>query len=163
MHIKIRNLWCWTWACCPRLESWCKDLENWLHAEMCLPWRRLRARNVGKLATLLAIFVEETKSWHQMRQLSGLIFLYRVKVHELANHSVKISWFFYHSDFTWNQCWSFEAPQNCHFDHLSSSEFDFWEFLTFSSVKFFQNSKFKAKFVATPVFDLLKSSKIDFT
>ena len=41
---------------------------------------------------------------------------------------------------------------------------NFWEFLTFSSVKFFQNSKFKAsKIVETTVFDLLKSAKIDFT
>ena len=44
---------------------------------------------------------------------------------------------FCHSDFTWNQCWSFWSPKNCHFWLFEQ----FWilnfsEFLTFSSVKF---------------------------
>jgi len=37
-----------------------------------------------------------------------------------------------HTDFTWNQFWSFWSPKNCHLDHFSSSEFlifdNFWLF-----------------------------------
>ena len=41
---------------------------------------------------------------------------------------------------------------------------NFWELLTFLSVKFFQKLKFKAyNIVKMAVFDLLKSDKIDFT
>ena len=40
----------------------------------------------------------------------------------------------------------------------------FWEFVTLSSVKCFQKSKFKtSEMVEMAVFDLLKSAKIDFT
>ena len=58
----------------------------------------------------------------------------------------------------------FEAPKNCHSDYLSSSDFEFLEFLTFAGVKFFQKSKFKpSKIDKTAVFDLQKSAKIGFT
>ena len=57
-------------------------------------------------------------------------------------HSVEISGFFCHSDFTWNLFWSFWSPKNCHFDHLSMSEFwIFGNFLTFSSARDFQKIK----------------------
>ena len=51
-------------------------------------------------------------------------------------HNVEFSRFLCHSDFTWNQFWSFWSIKNCHFDHLISSEFwtfgDFWQFLVWN-------------------------------
>ena len=44
-------------------------------------------------------------------------------------HSVEISWFFYHSDFTWNQIWGFWKCKICHFNTFIESEFWFlWIF-----------------------------------
>ena len=54
---------------------------------------------------------------------------------------------FYRSDFMSNLCWSFWSPKNCHFDHLSSSEFwifgNFWHFQVwnFSKNKYSKPSK----------------------
>ena len=55
---------------------------------------------------------------------------------------------FCHSDFTWNQFWSFWSPKNCHFNHFSK-----YEFLFFGKN---QNSKHT-------VYDLNISAKSDFT
>ena len=45
-------------------------------------------------------------------------------------HNVKILGSICQSNLTWNQFWSFWCPKNCHFDHLSNSEFwifgNFW-------------------------------------
>ena len=58
-------------------------------------------------------------------------------------HNVEISGFFYTSDFTWNQFWSFWNPKKCYFDHLSSSKFwifaNFWHFQVWNFCKI-QNS-----------------------
>ena len=67
--------------------------------------------------------------------------------------------FFFHSDFTWNQFWSFCSSKNCHFYHMMSSEF--WIFGCFSrfQVWIFQ----KIKIDEMTVVDPLKSAKTDFT
>ena len=38
----------------------------------------------------------------------------------------------------------FEAPKNCRFIHLNSSDLNCWDILTYSRVKLFQKSKFGA-------------------
>ena len=52
---------------------------------------------------------------------------------------MEITRFFCHSDFTWNQFWSFWSPKNYHCDHLSGSEFwtfgHFWHFQAWNSPK----------------------------
>ena len=40
----------------------------------------------------------------------------------LKSHSVEISWFFYHLDFTWNQFWGFYKCKMCHFSTIRGSE-----------------------------------------
>ena len=59
-------------------------------------------------------------------------------------HNVEISGFFCYSECMWHQFWSFWSPKNCHFDHMSSSEFSsfgyFWHFQVWNSQKN-QNSK----------------------
>jgi len=57
----------------------------------------------------------------------------------------------------------FDAPKTAILPILSALTFAFLEFFIFSSVQFFQTSKFKvSKIVKKTVFDLLKSAKIDF-
>ena len=45
----------------------------------------------------------------------------------LGPHSVEISWFSCHSDFTWNQSLWFQKCKICHFNYFRGSEF--WHFL----------------------------------
>ena len=56
----------------------------------------------------------------------------------------------------------FEAPKTAIFTILAALNFEFLELLTFSHVKFFQKIK-ASNMVKTAIFDLLKSTKIDFT
>ena len=47
----------------------------------------------------------------------------------VLKYSVEISWFYYHSDFTWNQCLRFLKCKICHFNTFRGSEFWFlWIF-----------------------------------
>ena len=56
-----------------------------------------------------------------------------------------ISGFFCHSDFTWNQFWSFWSPPKIAVLTISTGlNLNFWELLTLFSANFFQKSKFKA-------------------
>ena len=49
-------------------------------------------------------------------------------------HSVEISWFFYHADFTWNQFWGFLKCKISHFNTFRGSEFSFsWTFTLFKA------------------------------
>ena len=41
-------------------------------------------------------------------------------------HRSEISWFFYYSDFTWNQFWTFWSAKNYHFNTFGGCEF--WYF-----------------------------------
>ena len=69
-------------------------------------------------------------------------------------HNVEIWGCFCHSDFAWNQFWSFWSPRdyNCVLTIWAALNCEFLGTLTFSSVKFFQISKFKAfKVVKTAV------------
>ena len=54
-------------------------------------------------------------------------------------HNVEISWFFWHSNFMWNQFWSFWSFKNCHLDRLISSEF--WIFENWRHFKVWNFSK----------------------
>ena len=87
------------------------------------------------------------------------IFLYNLGINNHKTpHSVEISGFFCHSDFTWNQFWSFLSTKIAILTILDL------EVLTFSRVKFSQKSKFKvSSSVITAVFNFQKSAKIDFT
>jgi len=76
-------------------------------------------------------------------------------------HNMWISGFLCHSDFTWNQFWSFWRSQKLSFWPFEQLwTLNFWEILTFSRVKYnFQKSKFKAsKIVKMVVFHLMKIS-----
>ena len=45
------------------------------------------------------------------------------------SHSVEMSWFFYHTGFTWNQFWGFLKCKICHFNKFRGSEIWFlWIF-----------------------------------
>ena len=69
---------------------------------------------------------------------------YREKV---LSHSVEISEFFCHTDFTWNQFWRLEEVKNCHVCRFRGSEFwfvisrkicvaeKFWKFHTVKTEK----------------------------
>ena len=48
-----------------------------------------------------------------------------------VTHSVEISWFSYHSDFTWNQFWSLKKCEICHFKTFRGSEFWFQSIFAF--------------------------------
>ena len=63
-------------------------------------------------------------------------------------HSVEISWFFYYSDFTWNQFWWFYKCKICHFNTL--------EVLNFVNLA-------NIKFVLIGRFCTSRMPKIDFT
>jgi len=69
-------------------------------------------------------------------------------------HSLEISGFFYHSDFTWNQVWGFLKCKISHFNTIRGSEFLFlWIFAL--------SEKYTApKLAKTPVFALLESTKL---
>ena len=77
-------------------------------------------------------------------------------------HSVEISWFFYHSDFTWNQFLGFLKCKICHFNTFARLWIlTFRHFSTFWRLKFIKSTKFRALEIAkTAVFNLLDSQKL---
>ena len=67
--------------------------------------------------------------------------------------SVEISWFFYHSDFTWNQFEGFQKDKIGHFYTIRRSEFLlFMNFCTFWRLNFNKLTKFRAPKVAKKQF-----------
>jgi len=80
----------------------------------------------------------------------------------ISLRSVEISEFYCHSDFTWNQFWSFWSHKNCHhFDHFKKLLIlTFLEIFDIFKCEVLKESKFKAyKIVKMAFFDLLKSAK----
>ena len=80
-------------------------------------------------------------------------------------HSAEISWFFYHSDFTWNQFWGFLKHKICNFNTSRGSEF--FIFLNFGPFWRLKPSKL-TKFIAPKIaknlsFRTSRFLKIDFT
>ena len=62
-------------------------------------------------------------------------------------HSVEISWFFYYSDFTWNQFWGFLKCKISHFTTFRSSEFSLlWNFAFFEVWNLDQMNKIPSHF-----------------
>ena len=75
-------------------------------------------------------------------------------------HSVEISQFFYHSDFTWNQILGFEECKICHFKTFRASEYWFlWIFALFESWKS-PNSSRAPKMAKTAFLELWHSPKL---
>ena len=61
---------------------------------------------------------------------------------KLKSHSVKISGFFYHSDFTWNQFCDSRSAKSAFLTHLDGLNFDFLHFCPFWELKFTKWTKF---------------------
>ena len=75
-------------------------------------------------------------------------------------HSVKISWFFCHSDFTWNQFRDSRKAKSAISTYLEELNFNFctcWRLI------FAKSTKFRAPKIAKGSFRTSKFSKIDFT
>ena len=62
--------------------------------------------------------------------------LWYIPLEKDTNHSVEISWIFYHSDFTWNLFWGFAI-----LTHLEVLNFDFLNFSTFKNAVIKQANK----------------------
>ena len=81
--------------------------------------------------------------WHRSREVSNVTskanFFSLRKIQQ--GHSVEISWFFYYSDFTWNQFLGLLKCKICHCNTFRGSEF--WSFYEF--VKFLKAEKVSKK------------------
>ena len=83
---------------------------------------------------------------------------------KIQTHSVEISGFFYHSDFTWNQFWGFLKCKICYSNTFRGSEFWFYEFLHFLKAEIFQMNKNEShKNGKNGSFRTSRFSEIDFT
>ena len=81
-------------------------------------------------------------------------------------HSVEISLFSYHSDFTWNQIPGFEKYKICHFNTFSLRQriLIFMNFCTLWKLKFTKSTKFRApKSAKKGNFRIFEFCKLDFT
>ena len=70
---------------------------------------------------------------------------------------MKISGFFYHSDFTWNQCWGFYKWKICLFNTSKSSEF--WFFMNFCTLLFQIHNIRAPKMAKMAILETLDSKK----
>ena len=57
---------------------------------------------------------------------------------EVMYYSVKISWFFYHSVFTWNQFWKSRSAKSAFLTHLEVLNFALYEILHFFKAEIYQ-------------------------
>ena len=82
----------------------------------------------------------------------------------LSTQSVEISWFFYQSDFTWNQFWGIEKCKICHFNTFKGSEFWFsWFFVLLEGCNWPKYLNSEPKNDKSGIFWTSSFSKIDFT
>ena len=59
------------------------------------------------------------------------LYIYLKFMQKIPTHSVQVSLFFYHSDFTWNQFWGFWKCKSANLTHSEALDFDFF-FLIFA-------------------------------
>ena len=82
---------------------------------------------------------------------------------DVFRHSVEISWFFHHSDFTWNQFLGFYRCKICHFDTFTLRHW-IWIFMNFWALWMLKFTKLKnselLKTAKTVVLELLYSQKL---
>ena len=76
-----------------------------------------------------------TTTWSKTLKVSIAYIVHKNWHKRVKGHSVEISGFFYHSDLTWNQFWWFYKWKICQFNTFAGSEFIFFNFCTFWSLK----------------------------
>ena len=124
-----------------------KFLANWGNLGSFFSFDYIRI--VGKLVWWIEVICFEVTEVSILKITSFHEFL-----QQLSLHSVKISGFFCHFDFTWNQFWLVLMVKNCNLNNFGG--FDLLGNFILENVEF-KNLKFgAAKTVKMAVFDLLK-------